>query len=308
MLKDKRILIIDDSETFLVFLHGLLTDQGAIVDVAKSGEEGLDRHAQEPAYDLILLDLMMPDINGLDTLRRIRHQDEHSTVILLTGAGDIKSAVTAVRSGADGYTEKQDLQPGEKTEAFFLALEQAMQHRAGLIVQNELQERLHHISLHDALTGLYNRAFFQEEMSRLGKSRQFPVSVLVADVNWLKETNDEFGHAAGDELLQRAAEVLRRSFRAEDVIARIGGDEFVVLMPRTDAGTVKKALERVRKRLETVNTERGGVALSLACGAATAEYGESLAEAIKRADKAMYSQKERQKAAGRTHEATGPEG
>jgi len=157
--------------------------------------------------------------------------------------------------------------------------------------RHEAAEKLRYLSTHDVLTGLYNRAYFEAEMARLQSGRQFPISVIMADVDGLKRTNDSQGHAAGDELLRQAATLLRLAFRAEDVVARIGGDEFAVLLPHTDAATGEEALARVRRSLAT-HDQGGDVAISLSLGLATAQAGSSLAEALKQADERMYDTKQ----------------
>ena len=157
--------------------------------------------------------------------------------------------------------------------------------------RKQTEERLVYLSTHDALTGLYNRAFFEEEMERIGRGRQFPVSIVMADVNELKRTNDNLGHAAGDELLRRAAQALRSAFRAEDVVARIGGDEFAALLLSTDAAAASVALPRIRSSLVRLNALQGGASVSLALGAGTAEEGGTLSNAFKEADAQMYIDK-----------------
>lgn len=157
--------------------------------------------------------------------------------------------------------------------------------------RRQAAEKLKYLSTHDALTGLYNRTFFEEETARLERGRQHPVCIVMADVDDLKVTNDRDGHAAGDDLLRRTAQVLNASFRAEDIIARIGGDEFVVLLPNADAAAAEQALTRVRKILHDHNAAHGGTRLRLSLGASTAEKGGALAEALKQADARMYQEK-----------------
>jgi diguanylate cyclase (GGDEF)-like protein/PAS domain S-box-containing protein len=153
------------------------------------------------------------------------------------------------------------------------------------------EEELRYLSTHDTLTGLYNRSFFEEEVARLERGRDFPVSIVMADVDHLKITNDREGHAAGDELLKRAAYVLVAAFRAEDVIARIGGDEFAVILPATDAATAEVSLQRVRQLVAENNAGRFGASLRLSLGVSTAGRSMSLTSALQEADARMYRDK-----------------
>lgn len=157
--------------------------------------------------------------------------------------------------------------------------------------RKQTEEKLRYMSTHDALTGLYNRAYFQEELERLEHGRQFPVSIVVSDIDKLKYVNDTLGHAAGDDLITRAALMLKGAFRAEDVVARIGGDEFAVLLPSADAVVVEEALMRVMSKIEASNTPDVCFALSMSFGAATAVKGDRLEETLKLADRKMYEHK-----------------
>jgi diguanylate cyclase (GGDEF)-like protein/PAS domain S-box-containing protein len=157
--------------------------------------------------------------------------------------------------------------------------------------RKQMGEKLKLLSMHDALTGLYNRGFFDEEMKRFERGRQYPVSIVMADINSLKEINDRDGHAAGDALLQSAAQVLKTTFRNDDIVARIGGDEFAVLLPETDAESAGQLLLRVRGTLDKYNEVNSGPHLSIAFGSSTALQGDSLTDALKEADRLMYENK-----------------
>jgi diguanylate cyclase (GGDEF)-like protein/PAS domain S-box-containing protein len=157
--------------------------------------------------------------------------------------------------------------------------------------RKKVVDELTYLSTHDRLTGIYNRAYFEEEMVRLERGRQFPISVLMADVDGLKAVNDTYGHAAGDELLRQAAEELKTAFRAQDVVARIGGDEFGILLPGADSEVAQKSLERIHNNLEIHNSTPGKVLIQLSIGFATALRGEDLPSAYRQADAMMYQEK-----------------
>ena len=148
------------------------------------------------------------------------------------------------------------------------------------------------MSLHDPLTGLYNRAFFEEEMNRLGDGRHDPVGLIMCDIDGLKLVNDTLGHNAGDSLLVAAAGVLKNAFREGDMIARIGGDEFAVLLSRSDNNTVENIYNRVQKAIETYNAAGPDIPVSMSIGFATRiDPSTSMRELFKKADNNMYREK-----------------
>jgi diguanylate cyclase (GGDEF)-like protein/PAS domain S-box-containing protein len=150
-----------------------------------------------------------------------------------------------------------------------------------------MEEELRRLSNQDLLTGLFNRNFYESELHRLQHSRLFPISIIIADLDNLKAINDQSGHPAGDSIIQQAAAILRKSFREEDIIARIGGDEFAVLLPETPANIAEVAIEQLRKRL----ADSGSHQLKLSIGLATGAVGSSLDHVMKLADDRMYEEK-----------------
>ncbi len=150
------------------------------------------------------------------------------------------------------------------------------------------EEQLRRLSLHDSLTGAYNRAYFGQQMERMDERRYLPVSMIVCDVDDLKQVNDKFGHAAGDEVLVRSASIVKSSVRATDIVARIGGDEFAVILPNTDVESARRICERIRHRVEL----DGSLRTRLSVGSATRESMDlDMSELFKKADDAMYREK-----------------
>lgn len=140
MLKDKYVLIIDDSDTIRTYLYNVLTQREALVDGASTGQDGLAKCTRQ-TYDLILLDLFLPDTDGIEVLKVIRETNDTSTIVMITGYGDIKTAIAAVQSGADGYIEKQDITSTLQDHVEFVySLKRAMEFRAGLVAQKQLEQ------------------------------------------------------------------------------------------------------------------------------------------------------------------------
>lgn len=158
--------------------------------------------------------------------------------------------------------------------------------------RKKAEDSLKYFSTHDYLTGLYNRAFFEEEMKRLETLDLSPVTIIACDVDGLKIINDTLGHGKGDELLRSAAAVLTETFpRGEAIVARIGGDEFVVLLPGVSYEEAQKALQHIQTLVEKYNASSSGIPLSISLGAATSRGGEPLSSVYRQADTNMYRDK-----------------
>jgi diguanylate cyclase (GGDEF)-like protein/PAS domain S-box-containing protein len=221
-------------------------------------------------------------------------------------AAEIRQTDELAISSANIY-EREETRVIDGTTYIFLAHKTPWRDDSGEIIGligvstditefKKTEERLRFQSTHDALTGIYNRAFFEAEMERLVHGREQITSIIIADVDGLKRVNDSQGHAVGDDLLREAVKVLRSVFRASEVLARIGGDEFAVLLPGLTAATVQKMMDRVRDQLAQHNAVTPDFPVLLSVGAATAESNR-LFEAFRIADQRMYNDKLTRKAA-----------
>jgi len=158
-----------------------------------------------------------------------------------------------------------------------------------ITVRKQLEQELRFVSVHDGLTRLYNRCYFEEEMERLEGGRHNPVGVMIADLDGLKLVNDTLGHEAGDRLLVQTANILHRSFRQGDVIARVGGDEFAVLLPNTSYSVLEQVAKRIQTMIDGYNASSPQLPLSISIGMAVRVSNSiSLRDTYKEADNAMY--------------------
>jgi diguanylate cyclase (GGDEF)-like protein len=159
-----------------------------------------------------------------------------------------------------------------------------------------MEDQLRYLSTHDELTKLNNRTFFEAEVERLKRGRLAPLSVVIADLDGLKETNDRFGHDHGDALIRAAADMLRNIFRADDTIARIGGDEFCVVLKGVGEGLLEIILKRARQMLsDGLHESEHGLKVCFSMGSATTHTPADLDTAIRDADKEMYANKRARK-------------
>lgn len=152
-----------------------------------------------------------------------------------------------------------------------------------------IEQKLRYISFHDNLTGLYNRAYFEEELKRLNKTRQLPLSIIMADINGLKLVNDAFGHHMGDSLLKHSTNIIKNSCRSEDIVARWGGDEFIILLPYTGSKEAREVIDRIS---ENCSKARFRIPISLSMGySVKTDETTNIKAVIKKAEDHMYKNK-----------------
>ncbi|MGS0753546.1 putative bifunctional diguanylate cyclase/phosphodiesterase [Roseateles sp. GG27B] len=320
------ILVVDDEPANLLAMEALLDESGIEFVGAASGAQAL-RHLLEREFALILLDVNMPGLDGYETaaLIRARHASAHIPIIFVTAGGsDSARMLKAYQSGAADYVFKPfDPIVLRSKIAVFVALYRAaeLKRRAAELeagnrrLEADLARNLHlsvqlaHQASHDHLTDLPNRFLFEEilhETLALSQRSGRRAAVAFIDLDHFKFINDSYGHAVGDEVLKEAGRRLRAAVRASDVVARIGGDEFVVML--TEFVLWEESVLVAEKILGAfaLPFEAGGHELKVSPSIGLALYpddGDSAASLLKRADIAMYRAKQEGRNCYRFHTA-----
>ena len=156
--------------------------------------------------------------------------------------------------------------------------------------RKQMEHELEYLSYHDQLTGLYNRRFYEEELKRLDVKENLPLTIVLGDVNGLKLINDSFGHAIGDELISKVAEIIKKGCQSEDVVARLGGDEFVILLSKTDADKTEQIIKNINNLAREEKVQN--IDISISFGYETKNYEEEdIQEVFKKSEDYMYKKK-----------------
>lgn len=304
-----RVLLVDDDATMRCMLEGVLGDSlGHTVQSASGGEEALAM-ALQFMPQIVITDWLMPGMSGIELCRALRATEWGQTIyiIMLTGIDTREEVTEAFEAGVDDFLTKpvdlrslrarlcaawhyvQLLEAWEKDRA------QLRQFAAELAISNR---RLSHAAMTDQLTGLPNRRAGMSELDKAwsasGRSAQ-PMAALVIDVDHFKRINDSYGHAVGDQVLREVAQTLQHSARRDDVVCRLGGEEFLMVCNNTDLRAALGAGERLRKLVEVLAIKVGGheIQLSISVGIAARDASMNDAdELVNAADRALYRAKE----------------
>jgi diguanylate cyclase (GGDEF)-like protein len=295
------VLVADDSATVRALVRMELEAAGYAVVEAEDGQQALDA-ARGSELDAVLLDVEMPVLDGFGTIAALKGDPRTADVpvVFLTSRSASEDVVGALRAGAHDYLRKPP-DPAELLARVAAAVEVTA-------LRGELRRRteeLDRMSRTDHLTDLFNRRHLDETLQAMvasSRRHQFPITVLLADVDHFKRVNDRLGHEAGDLVLQAVSRVLHGAVRIDDVIGRWGGEEFLVLAPHTDVEGARVLGERLRTQVAgtPVATSAGEVAVTISIGAATATApGTEIDAVLRAADEELYAAK----AAGRNRSA-----
>ena len=287
-----RALVADDDTASRLLLQRMLTKWGYDVVTASEGEEAWNILTGDNSPDLAVLDWMMPGLDGVEVCRRVRALDLSSPpyLILLTSRGDKQDIATGLESGASDYVQKP-FDHDELRARLLVGRRFAELNSKLLETQRELQRQ----ALTDPLTHIMNRRAIlgrlTEEMARAPR-QGLPLSIGVMDIDHFKLVNDRYGHAGGDSVLQKVVERSLRALRAYDALGRIGGEEFLIVMPGVGARDASIVLERIRHSVRQATIELQGVEISVTVSIGGAvNGGEAPEELLHLADEALYRAK-----------------
>lgn len=290
--RDKPLLlVVDDDEEILAYLRMLLANDFEVETHSSAIDIESRIEALQPS--MLLLDYLMPGRDGMDLLRSLRANPVYDTmpIIMISALNMQDKRLAAYEAGADDFIGKPFSVPEMKAK---IEVWSRMAQRSAALLRRS--RHFEELALRDGMTGLFSRRYALELLDReVARHKRYgaPLSILVMDLDDFKTINDEFGHAAGDEALKYVAGVLETSLREHDVVARYGGDEFLVILPNTDIDQAALVCKKISGE-ELVCDLRDGVrqTLSLSIGAAAAEGAETTATGlIDAADMAMYSAK-----------------
>jgi len=287
-LQGARVLIADDDPAFRQMLTRRVLKMGLSVVEVENGDQAVEA-LQNASFDLLLVDLSMPGKNGLEVIQLATQLDPLLPAVVITGTGSYQTALEALRSRAFDYLTK----PFESLTAFEITVSRALKH--GFMEREDARSfaRAQQQATTDPLTGISNRHRLYECLNtEVARARRYhrPLSVLLMDLDGLKTINDTCGHPAGDEALQHVAHSLRLELRKTDIPGRYGGDEFLVVLPETDAGPAAAVAKRILARVRELRVGEKAVSVSIG----VAQLGgrcRTPNELILAADHALYCSK-----------------
>ena len=289
----ETILIIEDEKDILELLSGLLESEGYNIITASNGRDGL-QNFQEHNPDLVLTDVRMPIMDGIEVLREIKAKESDTEVIILTGHSDETTAIDCLRLGAYDYYCK----PLEDIDVLLAAVERVLEKRNLEIKNRALVKQLEEMSIRDSLTGLYNYRHLQTCLDdEINRSRRYGHSffILMIDADHFKKVNDTYGHLFGDYVLKELSEIIRSELRSTDRLFRYGGEEFLALMNEISKAEVVKVVMRqlaaIRNHTFICESKKAKVTVSVG-GAFFPEDAHDKLNLVKAADQALYRAKE----------------
>ena len=287
-----RLLVIDDDESVRSLLKDLLEESGYDVKAASCGEEAL-RMIRMATYDIIVTDLRLTGMHGLEVIKEVKAIDPGIDVVVMTGYASVNSAVESMKAGAVDYITKPF-----NSDQIKMVVKKNLERRE---FQRLAQEREFYkvLSSIDGLTELYNYRYLHQYLKiELEREKRYKrhLSLIMLDIDDFKRYNDQYGHLVGDLVLKRLASILKNATRGCDVLCRYGGEEFAVVLPETNKEEAIIVCERIRRSIERTDMidEKGNEVGNIRATLGLASFpidADNKDDLIENADRALYQGK-----------------
>ena len=283
-----RILVVDDDSNYRAYIAALARRLGFWVDTADDGEAALQRFAHG-TYDVAIIDHEMPRLSGIALISRLRDDEETKILyaMMLTGREDIDTKLAAFDAGFDDFLTK-----ASSEREIIAKLVAARRIAARQRSMDTAVRDLYGLATRDDLTGVFNRRFFISETERL-LAEGGVLNVVLLDLDDFKAINDTYGHLAGDTVLRDVGIALQSNTRPDDIVARFGGDEFVVSVPELEVALVERITGRLAAAIEALEWGAPAYRITASAGFASSRFLErpTLAQLLNAADRDMYKNK-----------------
>jgi two-component system cell cycle response regulator len=292
ILTGAKILIIDDDSVQARHIASKLTViKDSVIDTITEPNLALEK-VINGNYDLVIISTQLTDTDGLRLCSHIKSHENirHIPLLILVEENDTRVLIKGFDLGVNDYL----VIPIEGNEVLARVNTQIKRKRFQDALKNNYQQSMS-MAVTDSLTGLYNRHYFDAHCKTLmdqALAHNKPLLLLITDIDHFKMVNDTYGHVVGDEILKQVAERLSASVRLTDLVARFGGEEFVIVMPNTELKDGKEAAERIRKSIEEVpfkiSSGDGNLTKTTSIGLTQLKIGEAVEAMLRRADKGLY--------------------
>jgi two-component system chemotaxis response regulator CheY len=285
-----RLLVVEDDPGYGAWLVAITRRMGFSVDSAPDGQAALEKLAEQP-FEIAVIDQEMPRLTGIEVITSIRAQERTRTLyaIMLTGRAEMETKLRALGAGFDDFLSKAS--PEEEIAAKLVVARRIASRQRAV---DATVRQLYGLATRDELTGVFNRRFFVVEAERLLMARCI-VNVVLLDLDHFKHVNDTYGHLAGDRVLRDIGTLFDHGTRAEDLIARYGGDEFVLCVPHLELEDLQRIVDRLTGQVRALQWSTGEetftIGVTTGCASSRQMDQPTLAQLLAAADRDLYKNK-----------------